>query len=71
MRPILEIALRLALGFGILGLFSLGIALILPSDRTPRAGKGLRVLGASMATAMLALMFWLVLIRAGHAGALG
>jgi hypothetical protein len=67
-RPILEIALRLALGFAMLAVLSLGIALILPSDKVRRAGKGLRVLGASMATGILALMFWLMLIRSGHAG---
>jgi hypothetical protein len=64
---ILDIAGRLALALAMLAVLSLGVALIMPSERTRRTGRGLRVLGASLATGALALMFWLVLMRSGHA----
>lgn len=67
MIHILDVAGRLALALAMLGVLSLGVALTMPSERTRRAGSGLRVLGASMATGALALMFWLVLMRSGHA----
>jgi hypothetical protein len=64
---ILDIAGRLALALFMLGVLSLGVALIMPCEQTRHAGRGLRVLGASLATGALALMFWLVLMHSGHA----
>jgi hypothetical protein len=68
---ILDIAGRLALALVMLAVLSLGVALIMPSEGTRPTGKGLRVLGVSLATGALALMFWLVLMRPGHAFWLG